>query len=217
MWTVAGAFRGQYNLAAGMATAGSLTRWFRDELAQDLPEETAYKTLFERAERIPPGANGVLILPYFSGERTLINDPNARGVLAGLSLAHTRDHLYRAILESVAYGIRHNIETFHNIGASVNRVVAVGGGAQSDIWLQIVSDVADIEQIVPRITVGASYGDAFLAGLACGALNHSDLSNWVQPEKIITPHAKNAGIYESNYQSYLELYTQTRDIVHRLK
>ena len=109
LWTVAGAYRGQYNLAAGMATTGSLTRWFRDELARDLPEEQAYPVLFAEAENISPGANGLLLLPYFSGERTPINDPQACGVFAGLTLAHSRAHLFRAVLESVAYGIRHNI------------------------------------------------------------------------------------------------------------
>jgi hypothetical protein len=78
MWSVAGAYKGQYNLAAGRSTTGSLTRWFRDELAADLPPETAYNTLFERAEAIAPGAGGLLMLPYFSGERTPINDPRAR-------------------------------------------------------------------------------------------------------------------------------------------
>ncbi|MEN8173065.1 MAG: FGGY family carbohydrate kinase, partial [Chloroflexota bacterium] len=96
MWTVGGAFNGQYNLAAGMATTGSLTRWFRDELAADLADESAYQSLFDDAAKVSPGANGLIVLPYFSGERTPINDPNARGVIAGLTLAHTRKHLYRA-------------------------------------------------------------------------------------------------------------------------
>ncbi len=144
MWTVAGAFKGQYNLAAGMATTGSLTRWFRDELARELPEETAYASLFNEIVNVAPGADGILVLPYFSGERTPINDPKARGVIAGLTLSHHRSHLYRAILEGVAYGIRHNLDTFRSIGAKVKRIVAVGGGTKSSTWLQIVSDVADV-------------------------------------------------------------------------
>lgn len=216
VWTVGGAYKGQYNLAAGMATTGSLTRWFRDELAQELPEETAYKTLFQQAESIAPGAGGLLVLPYFSGERTPINDTKARGVIAGLTLAHTRAHLFRAVLESVAYGIRHNIDTFNAMGAPVKRVVAVGGGTQSREWLQIVSDVAGITQIVPALTIGASYGDAFLAGVAAGILKRDDLNRWVKPGKDIVPNAESTRRYESFYQDYLNLYTQTRDIVHRL-
>lgn len=216
MWTVGGAFAGQYNLAAGMATTGSLTRWFRDELAAGLPEETAYATLFAEAETVEPGAGGLLMLPYFSGERTPINDPHARGVIAGLTLAHKRKHLYRAVLESVAYGIRHNIDAFRAIGAAVKRVVAVGGGTQSTAWLQIVSDVAGISQTVPALTIGASYGDAFLAGLAAGILQPGDLATWVKPGLEIAPDAASQQRYEPLYADYLKLYEGTREIVHRL-
>lgn len=216
MWTVAGAFEDQYNLAAGMATTGSLTRWFRDELAADLPRETAYAALFAGAEEVEPGAGGLLMLPYFSGERTPINDPRARGVIAGLTLAHTRRHLYRALLESVAYGIRHNIDTFRAIGAPVKRVVAVGGGTQSKTWLQIVSDVAGMPQIVPELTIGASYGDAFLAGLAAGILERTDLQDWVKPGDTVEPDAANKRRYDEYYADYLRLYENTREIVHRL-
>ncbi len=212
LWTVAGAFRGQYNLAAGMATTGSLTRWFRDELAMD----SDYATLFAEAERTPPGVDGILMLPYFSGERTPINDPAARGVIAGLTLAHSRAHIYRAVLESVAFGIRHNIETFQSIGADVRRVVAVGGGTKSPTWLQIVSDVTGVTQQVPQLTIGASYGDAFLAGLAAGILQPSDLSRWVQPGVTIQPNPANKPLYDAYYNDYRLLYERTREIVHRL-
>lgn len=215
-WTVAGAFEPQYALAAGMATTGSLTRWFRDELAQDLPEEEAYAALFAAAEEIPPGAGGLLLLPYFSGERTPINDPQARGVIAGLTLSHTRAHMYRAVMEGVAYGIRHNIETFQRIGAPVQRVVAVGGGTRSKTWLQIVSDVTGMEQIVPEQTIGASYGDAFLAGLAAGILERDDLSTWVRPGDVIRPQENGSQLYDKMYQHYRRLYEETRETVHFL-
>jgi xylulokinase len=216
MWTVAGAFPGQYNLAAGMATSGSLTRWFRDELARELPEETAYATLFAEAESISPGAEGLLLLPYFSGERTPINDPQARGVFVGLTLAHRRAHLFHAVLESVAFGIRHNLETFRSIGAEVRRVVAVGGGTRSRTWLQIVSDAAGVVQEVPQLTIGASYGDAFLAGVAAGLLQRGDLERWVRPGSEIHPNPAHKETYDSLYKDYLLLYERTRDIVHRL-
>jgi xylulokinase len=216
MWTVAGAFNGQYGLAAGMATTGSLTRWFRDQLARDLPEEDAYEMLFSGVGKIEPGSDGLVVLPYFSGERTPINDPKARGIIAGLTLSHKREHLYRAVLEGVAYGIGHNIETFHSIGAEVNRVVAVGGGTKSTTWLQIVSDVAGISQIVPQLTIGASYGDAFLAGMAAGILNLDDLHQWVIPGQEIVPDNENNQVYRRYYNDYLQLYSQTQDIVHRL-
>ena len=216
VWTVAGAYAGQYNLDAGMATTGSLTRWFRDELAQELPEETAYATLFDQVDELTPGSSGLLVLPYFSGERTPINDPDARGVIAGLTLSHTRNHLFRAVLESVAYGIRHNIETFNEMGASVQRVTAVGGGTQSATWLQIVSDVLGISQIIPEKTIGASYGDAFLAGLANGTLKRSDIEEWVVIKETISPDLQTFDVYDGLYRQYKSLYGQTRETMHFL-
>jgi xylulokinase len=216
VWTVAGALKGQYNLAAGMATTGSLTRWFRDEFTADLQVDQAYNILFAEAAEIEPGANGLVLLPYFSGERTPINDPKARGVIAGLTLSHTRSHLYRAILEGVAFGIRHNIETFGSIGAKVNRIVAVGGGTKNSIWPQIVSDITGVSQLLPANTIGACFGDAFLAGLAAQVVKQDDLSHWVKPGKIIFPDEQKKGLYDRNYENYLGLYSQTSEIVHKL-
>jgi len=216
VWTVAGAFEPQYALAAGMATTGSLTRWFRDEFAKDLDEGSAYPALFNAAKDVPPGGNGLLVLPYFSGERTPINDPKARGVIAGLTLSHTREDIFRAVLESVAFGIRHNIDAFNEMGADVKRIVAVGGGAQTDTWLQIVSDVTGVSQVLPEKTIGASYGDAFLAGLANGTLERSDLDKWVSIKKLIEPDTTTAKAYEGLYEQYRKLYLASKETLHFL-
>lgn len=216
LWTVAGAYAGQYNLAAGMATTGSLTRWFRDVLAADLPRAAAYDTLFQEAAQVSPGADGLLVLPYFSGERTPLNDPKARGAIFGLTLAHLRQHIYRAVLEGIAYGIRHNLETFEAIGANVSRVVAVGGGTKGATLLQIVSDVTGLAQTVPATTIGASYGDAFLAGLVSGLLTHADLATWVATGNKITPNSDLKSLYDQRYADYRLLYARTADIAHHL-
>ena len=215
MWTVAGAWPGQFNLAAGMSTTGSVTRWVQDQLSRDLPEREA-GALFEAAARVAPGAGGLVCLPYFSGERTPLNDPLARGVIAGLSLAHTRDHVFRAILEGVACGVRHNLETLAQLGAHAGRVVAVGGGAQTDTWLQIVSDVCGLRQEVPAVTLGACYGDAFLAGCAAGLLRREQIAEWVLPGRGIEPDAARRPAYDALYGDYLDLYRDSRRVVHRL-
>src|SRR5258706_1738813 len=215
MWTVAGAYPGQFNLAAGMSTTGSLTRWFQDQLARDLPQRDA-SALFEAAARVTPGAGGLVCLPYFSGERTPLNDAMARGVIARLSLAHTRDHVFRAILEGVACGVRRNLETLTQLGAHAQRVVAVGGGAQTDTWLQIVSDVSGLRQEVPTVTLGACYGDAFLAGCAAGLLRREQISEWVRPGRIIEPDAALRPAYDALYGDYIDLYRDSRRVVHRL-
>lgn len=217
VWSVAGAAPGRCNLAAGMSTTGSLTRWFRDELARDLPADSGYAELFARAEAVPAGSGGLLVLPYFSGERTPINDPNASGVIAGLGLSHTREQLFRALLEGVGFGVRHNLEAFAEIGARVDRVVAVGGGAQTDTWLQIVSDITGRQQQVPLVTIGASYGDAFLAGRAAGLLGAEAIHAWVKPGRLIEPNAANGAVYDPMYLQYRKLYDSCKDVMHALK
>jgi xylulokinase len=217
VWTVCGAQAGQFNLAAGMGTTGSLTRWFKDEFARDLQDSSAYAALFESAAKVRAGSEGLLVLPYFSGERTPINDPHASGVIAGLKLTHTRPQLFRAVLEGVGFGVRHNLETFADMGASVKRIVAVGGGAQTRTWLQIVSDITGVIQLLPKVTVGAAYGDAFLAGRAAGLLRPNDLESWVCIDTEISPQPENRATYDAIYREYLELYLRTKDVAHRLR
>ncbi|GGJ51643.1 FGGY-family carbohydrate kinase [Deinococcus roseus] len=212
VWTVGGAFAGQHNLAAGMATTGALTGWFKHQLAGD----RSFSELFQEATTIQAGSEGLLVLPYFSGERTPVNDPRASGIFAGLTLLHTRAHLFRAILEGVAFGIRHNLEAFSDLGASIKRIVAVGGGAQSTFWPQMVSDVCGVEQILPRTTVGASYGNAFLAGLATGRLQKADLQHWAQAREVLRPDRSNHAIYSELYPQYLALYQNNREVMHQL-
>lgn len=217
VWTVSGASAGQFNLAAGMSTTGSLTRWFKDEFARELASDTAYASLFESAAQVLAGSEGLLVLPYFSGERTPINDTQASGVIAGLNLSHTRAQMFRAVLEGVGFGIRHNLETFADIGADVRRIVAVGGGAQTQTWLQIVSDITGVTQLLPEVTVGAAYGNAFLAGRAAGLLQPQDIQCWVKVRREIVPQAHNRVIYNALYTEYLRLYQGSKDVMHRLK
>ena len=158
-----------------------------------------------------------MVLPYFSGERTPINDPQARGVIAGLTLAHGRQHVYRAILEGVAYGLAHNLEVIHGTGAATTRAVAVGGGTKNELWLQMVSDVTGVEQIVPAQTIGAAYGDAFLAALAIGMVSKPDeIKTWVKPSRIVQPDPAVHDIYARYYHEYRRLYPVLKEQMHAL-
>lgn len=208
MWTTVGAFPGTRNLAGGLATSGALTAWIATLTSSDYP------TLLAEADAAGAGAGGLLMLPYFAGERTPILDPDARGVVAGLTLEHGRGHLYRAALEATALGVRHNIETLRAAGADIRRIVAVGGGVQGALWLQIVSDVTGVVQEVPRTTIGASYGAAFLAA----SVDRADVSiaDWNPTSSTVRPDPVLAPLYDDLYVRYRELYESTKPLVHSL-
>ncbi|MFK5689153.1 FGGY-family carbohydrate kinase [Ornithinimicrobium sp. LYQ92] len=229
MWGTTGALPGTFNLAGGMATSGALTAWVR-ELAGDVP----YETLLAEAALSPAGAHGLLALPYFAGERTPVQDPDARGVLAGLTLSHTRGDLYRAMLEATAFGVRHNVEALREAGVPIDRVVAVGGGTQGGLWTQIVSDVTGLEQVVRRTSIGASYGAAWLAATAVASGSGSgsgsgdsdgdgddsggapDITAWNPTEVVVRHDPSTRETYDRLYAAYRDLYPATREIAHTL-
>ncbi len=212
LWGTVGAFQGTRNLAGGMATSGAVTGWLRE-----LFGSADYPTLLEEAGRSAPGANGLLMLPYFAGERTPINDPDARGVVAGLTISHTRGDLYRAALEATAFGVRHNVEVFEQAGGRIDRVVAVGGGTQGALWTQIVSDVTGRAQELRRTSIGASYGMAFLAARASAAEPDAvSLGRWNPVDRILQPDQRHRQTYDEMYALYRRLYDSTADIAHEL-
>jgi xylulokinase len=210
IWYAPWLFEGEHASMAGLATSGTLTHWFRDQMARDLPVEDAFPTLAAEAADSPPGANGLLMLPYFSGERTPIHDVNAKGAIFGLNLTHNRGDIYRALIEGIAHGTRHVTDTFAELGQSPKRLLAVGGGTKNALWLQSTSDITGIDQIVCEKTTGASYGDAFLAALAVGLVKREDMSIWnpVAQTVIAQPNPT----YEKAHGLFRKLYNQTKDI-----
>lgn len=209
MWSTVGAYPGTTNLAGGLATSGALTAWIRDLTDAD------FATLLAEAEASGVGARGLVTLPYFAGERTPILDPDARGVIAGLTLEHGRGDLYRSALEATACGVRHNVETMRAAGADITRIVAVGGGTQGRLWLQIVSDVTGLVQEVPEVTIGASFGAAFLAACAVTA-DPPRIEDWNPISERIEPDPQTTAAYDALFADYLALYRQTADLQHEL-
>lgn len=235
-WPAPFLFPGTFALAAGMSTTGAVTQWFRTEFAaaeraaEEAGGPNAYAALAEAAGRIAPGADGLLALPYFSGERTPLNDPDARGVIAGLSLSHTRAHVYRALLEGVAFGVRHNLEEMAAGGAAPataggpgrdpaagdpGAVIAIGGGTANRVWMQIVADVLAAPHTV-RSSPGASYGDAALAAIGTGAVGREDIERWIPPGRVVAPEPEASAVYAGLYPRYRELYRASADVVHAL-
>ncbi|MGW8887210.1 FGGY-family carbohydrate kinase [Streptomyces sp. NPDC055749] len=208
LWSTVGAIPGTRNLAAGMATSGAITNWLRELFGS--PD---YAELLHLAELSGPGANGLLMLPYFAGERTPLMDPDARGVIAGLSLSHTRGDLYRAALEATAYGVRHNIEAIEAAGGNIQRVVAVGGGTRGGLWTQLVSDITGRGQEVRETTIGASYGGALLAAQLVG---DASVDAWNPVREVVVPRTGTSARYAELYDLYRRLYPATADVVHAL-
>lgn len=207
MWGTSGLVEGQWNVAGGMATSGAITGWLRDLFGS--PD---FGDLVEEAGRSNPGANGLLMLPYFEGERTPIQDPLARGTITGLTIGHTRGDLYRAALEATAYGVRHNVETYREAGVAIDKIFAIGGGTQSRLWPQIVSDATGLTQLIAEKAVGASYGDAYLAARLLDPSVR--IGDWNPVAEVVEPNAHD--VYEQGYGLYLDLYRQTKGIQHSL-
>lgn len=206
LWHAPWLYPGQYAAMAGLATSGTLTHWFRDHLAPDAD----FTTLAAQAQTSPPGARGLLCLPYFSGERTPLHDPQAKGAFFGLNLTHGRADMYRAVLEGIAMATRQITETYVRAGAPPARVLAVGGGTRNRPWLQATSDITGLGQTVCAVTTGASFGNAFLAARAVGAVGPDAIQSWNPAAEVVTATPDPA--YERLYPLFRRLYAQTRDI-----
>jgi xylulokinase len=209
LWTTAGVEPGTHCLAGGMATSGSLTAWLRE-----LTGGPSWDTLLVEVARVPPGARGLLVLPHFAGERTPILDPDARGTVAGLTLRHGRPELARAVYEATAFGVRHNLQALARAAGAPRRVVAVGGGTQTEVWPQIVSDATGAAQEVPEQTIGAAYGDALLAAIAARVV--APETDWTRPARHVEPDPAAAPLYDELFELYVQLYEATAPVSHRL-
>jgi len=162
---------GMWHLMGVMLSAGGSLRWYRDTLAADVCDRArreargAYELLIEQAAEAPAGCEGLTFLPYLTGERTPHADPHARGAFVGLTLRHNRSHLTRAVLEGVTFGMRDSLELMRELGLTIERVRASGGGARSAFWRQMLADVFGCGIATVNVTHGAAYGAALLAGV----------------------------------------------------
>ena len=208
----------------GSATTGALVNWFKEQFGkveEDLAESTdlsPFEVLDAQAAKISPGSDGLLALPYFKGERSPIWDPKASGTLIGLSLYHSKPHVFRALLESAAYSLRHNIDIGEKVGIPLKEETSVVGGvSKSDLWTQIIADVTGREIVVPAGGVGAPFGDALLAGVATGVIeDYSRVESWISRDKVVSPIEANTEIYDDYYELYLKLYEKSSSIMHEL-
>ena len=214
---------GKYVILGGMATTGALVRWFRDQfghLEMNMGRSigvSPYEILDLEAEKVPPGSCGLVTLPYFMGERTPIWDPAAKGMIFGLTLSHTRAHVYRALLESTGYGLKHHMDIAKSVGIRFSRMIAVNGGAKSRLWRQIVSDITGSPQEYVSMAPGAPFADAYVAGMGVGVFKSlSDIKGFIEVDEIVMPDPRHYSLYSKLYEIYLKLYKNTREEAEKL-
>jgi xylulokinase len=206
---------GRFSVGAAMAATGRALDWYRDAI---LGGTIATDALLEEAAATPPGAEGLVFLPYLAGERSPIWDPEARGVLAGLTLAHTRGHVARAIVEASALAIRHVAVPMLEAGVRVTEMRVCGGPARSGFWNQVKADVTGFRVAVPAVLETAVLGSAILAAIGIGA--HHDLPAAIRAmtriERRIEPRAELGAVYDRTFDAYRALYPATAPILRPL-
>jgi xylulokinase len=204
---------GKYIASGCMASSGSLIKWFRNQFAP----QASYSELDAAAEDLPAGSDGLVLLPYFLGEKTPIQDPVARGTLVGLTLTHTCAHVYRSVLEGISYGFYHHLKVLAEHGMTPTYARCANGGARSALWKQITADVLGIhlEQVADH--PGSSLGAAFCAGMGVGAFKRWDeIERYIKISTVTIPDMEKHARYDKLFILYREIYESLKDKFPRL-
>ena len=212
---------GKWLLQGGTTGGGGVMRWFEHEFAdyeRMMKEQTGVSSLNQLnkiAEKVGPGCDGMVFLPYMSGERSPIWNPYAKGVFYGLDFAKTKGHMVRACMEGVALSLRHNLEVAKEAGAEADVLRAMGGSANSLLWTQIKSDITGKPIIVPASDTATTLGAALLAGV--GVRFYKDyeeaVSLTVKETRRHEPDPKNKAVYDKTFETYMELYKSLAHIM----
>ena len=206
---------GLYSVGAAMAATGRALDWFRDAI---IGGAVTTEQLLEEAAATPPGADGVVFLPYLAGERSPIWDPTATGVFAGLSLSHGRGHLARAIIEASALAIRHVSTPMLAAGVTVTAMRACGGPARSDAWNQVKADVTGFPVLVPDVLETAVLGSAILGAVAIGA--NADVRSAIRAmtriDHRLEPRPEYTETYDRVFAAYTALYPAVAPVMRPL-
>ena len=205
----------RWHLMGVMLSAAGSLQWYRDTFAPDV----SFDELMSEAAVAPPGSEGLIFLPYLSGERTPYPDPLARGAWVGLTLRHKRGHLTRSVLEGVAFGLKDSFALIQGAGlGAIEQVRVSGGGAKSALWRQIIADVLGAELVTVNSTEGAAYGAAILASVGCGAWRDIETacSRLIRIVERVSPDQKRTALYGRVHDQYKELYPALRSSFSRL-
>jgi len=197
----------------GQTSTGSIVNW----LKRLLPDSISYAMLNAEAKALPPGAEGLVVLDHFQGNRTPYTDANARGVISGLTLKHGPAHLYRAVIEGVSFGTALIFETMRANGFSPEEVVVCGGATRSDLWMQIHADAAGLPLVLTEVADAPALGSAILAAVGAGCYrNMTEASDaMVRVVRRVEPDRARHAAYQPFYEAYKDTYPAVADIVHR--
>lgn len=197
-----------------MATGGVALNWFADAFGAGAPRregETIHAALDRLAAEVSPGADGVMIVPYFLGEKTPLHDVNARGVVSGLSLSHGLGHLWRALLEGYGYAFRHHVEVLREMGCPARRFIASDGGARSRVWMQAVANILQAEIALLEGHPGSCLGAAWTAAIGAGLSDDwGGVARFVRHGETVRPDAAAATVHEAGYRRFRETYERLR-------
>lgn len=213
---------GQYTVEGGQVSTGSVVAWFKNRFAGNEAEEAqrrgvdTYDVLNELAREVPPGSEGLVVLDYWQGNRTPYTDPEARGMMWGLSLGHGTGHVFRAILEGICYGTEHIFRTMREHEFEPKEIVAAGGPTKSELWMQLHADVSGLPISFTKVGDAPALGSAILAAVGAGI--HPDIqeaaSNMVHVERSIEPDRATHEEYRFYVDKYVETYPRMQDLMH---
>lgn len=211
----------QWLLQGGTTGGGGVMRWMEQEFGdyeRSVAEEKGMSSLVQfnvLAEKVEAGSDGVVFLPYMSGERSPIWDPDAKGVFFGLDFSKTKGHMIRAAMEGVAYSLKHNMDIAEGIGAEVDELLAMGGSANSLLWTQIKSDITGKPIAVPSSDTATTLGAAILAGVGTGIYDSFEdaVSQTVKITRRHEPDMEKHEKYKVNYKTYLALYENLKELM----
>ena len=208
---------GLWLVEAGQVSTGSLLAWFARNFARELPADSAYAALDSEATQVEPGAGGVIALDYFQGNRTPHTDSRARGAIWGLSLHTTRGHVFRALMEGIAYGTRQILDLLADSGLYCGEILACGGATRSEVFMQIYADICGVSISVPKVADAPLLGGAILAFTGMGV--YSDLQEaaraMVRVNRTFAPDLALHESLESNFRLYKQTYHQLRGLMHQ--
>lgn len=194
-----------------MSTGGSVLNWFVKTFCEGRNfGEAPHAALDKLADLVPAGSDDLAVLPYFLGEKTPIHDPSARGAIEGLTLSHTLGHLWRAVLESYGYALRHHIDVLRDMGHEPQRFLVSDGGSNSRVWMQIVADIlgAPVQRLGSH--PGSCLGAAWTAAVGCNLADWDGISAFVSNAELIEPRSENSAVYDAGYARYHDLYARLK-------